>query len=59
MDIPDCFLNDWNFSKRSGWMLKVHDKKKLFSMLFLGEMNSESAWQLEIMKELSSLTILN
>jgi len=28
MDIPDSFFKDWNFSKRSGWMLKVHDKKK-------------------------------
>jgi len=28
MDITDSFLKDWNFSKRSGWMLKVHHKKK-------------------------------
>jgi hypothetical protein len=28
MDISDSFFKDWNFSKRSGWMLKVHDKKK-------------------------------
>ena len=28
MDISDSFSKDWNFSKRSGWMLKVHDKKK-------------------------------
>lgn len=28
MDISDSFSMDWNFSKRSGWMLKVHDKKK-------------------------------
>ncbi|MGB9978794.1 DUF3788 family protein [Methanobacterium sp.] len=24
----DTFSQDWNFSKSSGWMLKVHDKKK-------------------------------
>ena len=24
----DSFLKDWNFSKRSGWMLKAHKKKK-------------------------------
>ena len=34
MDISDFFSMDWNFSKRSGWMLKVHDKKRLFFMLF-------------------------
>ena len=28
MDISDFFSKDWNFSKSSGWMLKVHDKKK-------------------------------
>lgn len=28
MEISDSFLKDWNFSKSSGWMLKVHDKKK-------------------------------
>lgn len=28
MEIADSFLKDWNFSKSSGWMLKVHDKKK-------------------------------
>lgn len=28
MGIADSFLKDWNFSKSSGWMLKVHDKKK-------------------------------
>lgn len=28
MEITDSFLKDWNFSKSSGWMLKVHDKKK-------------------------------
>ena len=22
------FIQDWNFSKSSGWMLKVHEKKK-------------------------------
>ena len=34
MDISDSFSKDWNFSKRSGWMLKVHDKKRLFFTLF-------------------------
>jgi len=24
----DSFLRDWNFSKSSGWMLKVHNKNK-------------------------------
>ncbi len=28
MEISDFFSKDWNFSKSSGWMLKVHDKKK-------------------------------
>ena len=28
MDISDSFCRDWNFSKSSGWMLKVHDKRK-------------------------------
>lgn len=28
MSIPASFSKDWNFSKSSGWMLKVHDKKK-------------------------------
>lgn len=28
MNITKSFLKDWNFSKSSGWMLKVHDKKK-------------------------------
>ena len=28
IDVADSFLKDWNFSKSSGWMLKVHDKKK-------------------------------
>ncbi|MGZ7117451.1 MAG: DUF3788 family protein [Methanobacterium sp.] len=28
IEIADSFLKDWNFSKGSGWMLKVHDKKK-------------------------------
>jgi hypothetical protein len=28
MDITKSFSKDWNFSKASGWMLKVHDKKK-------------------------------
>jgi hypothetical protein len=28
MNIADSFFKDWNFSKRSGWMLKVHNKKK-------------------------------
>ena len=28
MDITDSFFKDWNFSKNSGWMLKVHNKKK-------------------------------
>ncbi|MBI5679647.1 MAG: DUF3788 family protein [Methanobacterium sp.] len=28
MDIADSFSKDWNFFKSSGWMLKVHDRKK-------------------------------
>ncbi len=28
MDIADSFSKDWNFSKSSGWILKVHNKKK-------------------------------
>jgi hypothetical protein len=28
MEIVGSFSKDWNFSKRSGWMLKVYDKKK-------------------------------
>jgi hypothetical protein len=28
MDISDSFSKDWNFSKSSGWMLKVHNKRK-------------------------------
>lgn len=28
MDTSSTFSKDWNFSKSSGWMLKVHDKKK-------------------------------
>lgn len=28
MNISGSFSKDWNFSKSSGWMLKVHDKKK-------------------------------
>jgi hypothetical protein len=27
MDISDFFSKDWNFSKSSGWMLKVHGNK--------------------------------
>jgi hypothetical protein len=27
-DTAGTFSQDWNFSKSSGWMLKVHDKKK-------------------------------
>jgi hypothetical protein len=39
MEVTDSFLKDWNFSKSSGWMLKVHDKKKaLFYVIpFKGE----------------------
>jgi Protein of unknown function (DUF3788) len=29
MNIADSFITDWNFSKRSGWMLKAYDKKKV------------------------------
>jgi hypothetical protein len=25
LDIEDSFSNDWNFSKGSGWMFKVHN----------------------------------
>ena len=28
MKISGSFSQDWNFSKSSGWMLKVYDKKK-------------------------------
>jgi hypothetical protein len=28
IDVASSFSQDWNFSKNSGWMLKVHDKKK-------------------------------
>lgn len=28
MNIADSFSKDWNFFKSSGWMLKVHDRKK-------------------------------
>ncbi len=28
MDISDSFSKKWTFSKTSGWMLKVYDKKK-------------------------------
>jgi hypothetical protein len=28
METADSFSKDWNFSKSSGWMLKVHHKKK-------------------------------
>jgi hypothetical protein len=28
MNIPDSFSKDWNFFKSSGWMLKVHERKK-------------------------------
>jgi hypothetical protein len=28
MDVAGSFSQDWNFSKGSGWMLKVYDKKK-------------------------------
>lgn len=28
MGIADSFLKEWKFSKSSGWMLKVYDKKK-------------------------------
>jgi hypothetical protein len=28
MDIADTFSKDWNFFKSSGWMLKVHERKK-------------------------------
>ncbi len=28
MGITDSFLKDWNFSKSSGWMLKVYNKNK-------------------------------
>lgn len=28
MDIADSFSKDWNFSRSSGWMLKVYNKKK-------------------------------
>ena len=30
MGIADSYLKDWNFSKSSGWMLKVHDKNKTY-----------------------------
>jgi hypothetical protein len=28
IELASTFVQDWNFSKSSGWMLKVHDKKK-------------------------------
>jgi hypothetical protein len=28
MDISESYNKDWNFSKTSGWMLKVHNNKK-------------------------------
>ena len=28
MYVSNSFLKDWNFSKSSGWMLKVHNTKK-------------------------------
>jgi hypothetical protein len=28
MDISESYNKDWNFSKTSGWMLKVHKNKK-------------------------------
>jgi hypothetical protein len=39
MDISDSFSKDWNFSKSSGWMLKVHNKKK--SLFYLIPLKQE------------------
>ncbi len=39
MDISNSFSKDWNFSKSSGWMLKVHDKKK--ALFYLIPMKKE------------------
>jgi|GEM_PF-426035 len=38
-EITDSFLKDWNFSKSSGWMLKVHDKKK--ALFYIIPLNKE------------------
>jgi hypothetical protein len=39
MDISDSFSKDWNFSKSSGWMLKVHDKKR--ALFYVNPMKNE------------------
>ena len=39
MDVSDSFLKDWNFSKSSGWMLKVHNKKK--ALFYVIPLNGE------------------
>ncbi|MGZ7044413.1 MAG: DUF3788 family protein, partial [Methanobacterium sp.] len=39
MEIADSFLKDWNLSKSSGWMLKVHDKKK--ALFYLIPLNNK------------------
>jgi hypothetical protein len=41
IDIADSFFKDWNFSKSSGWMLKVSNKQKHYFMLFQWTMNSQ------------------
>lgn len=39
MDISNSFLKDWNFSKSSGWMLKVHNTKK--TLFYVIPLNNE------------------
>ena len=41
MDIANSFSKDWNFSKNSGWILKVHNKKSHYFMLFQWKRNSK------------------
>lgn len=39
MDVSNSFLKDWNFSKSSGWMLKVHNTKK--ALFYVIPLNNE------------------
>jgi hypothetical protein len=38
MGISDSFSRDWNFFKSSGWMLKIHERKK--ALFYLVPLNN-------------------
>ena len=39
LELAGSFVQEWTFSKSSGWMLKIHDRKK--ALLYLIPLNRE------------------